>query len=625
MVIRLVALLTFLGGVLGCCHAAGMLTLATHEVGISVPGLALYRWRITPGSTLLFAIVAAGVIALSVPRLKAAVQSVARRRPLLPECLMVLFVTVYTLLNAQFDLSFSLLIACLVTAIYFLIASTAVGAGRRAASSRDFLRRHALVILPVGTFLLLAGLGWWLYGGVPYVVDSASELFHARLLERGLFALPEPPSPASFRFANVVVGELGWFSFYPPGHILWLALFDLVGAAWLVNPVMGALLAVVLHRLGREVYTESTAVLAVLLLLISPFFQLMQSGMMSHGGTILYLAAATWLVLRMPRSTRQGRDALCVGLLIGAALITRPLTAAGVVAPLFVYSLAWVLPSVRQKLRATMLTLAGFALPVAVLLLFNAKTTGGMFTMAYQVSGSRFFRLGFGGDFTPAAGLVNSLNNLYAMDDFLLGFPSGSFLFVLALLVAGRLSRIDWLLLAMTASLSVVYIVYGYQDFWYGPRFLYEALPLLLLLSARGLTVLGQAANELLGKPNARIAGIALVTLALLACLSSVRILSPHHRSSRGGQGDLLRDVAPILEDKNAVVFLDDPYDYTLYPFNARFPEGPVFAKRLGIADRELMRALPGRSFYLYSVRHLRPYDADSGEARRELPAEAVE
>jgi hypothetical protein len=207
MVIRLVALLTFLGGVLGCCHAAGMLTLATHEVGISVPGLALYRWRITPGSTLLFAIVAAGVIALSVPRLKAAVQSVARRRPLLPECLMVLFVTVYTLLNAQFDLSFSLLIACLVTAIYFLIASTAVGAGRRAASSRDFLRRHALVILPVGTFLLLAGLGWWLYGGVPYVVDSASELFHARLLERGLFALPEPPSPASFRFANVVVGS----------------------------------------------------------------------------------------------------------------------------------------------------------------------------------------------------------------------------------------------------------------------------------------------------------------------------------------------------------------------------------------------------------------------------------
>ena len=67
--------------------------------------------------------------------------------------------------------------------------------------------------------------------------------------------------------------------------------------------------------------------------------------------------------------------------------------------------------------------------------------------------------------------------------------------------------------------------------------------------------------------------------------------------------------MAPILEDKNAVVFLDDPYDYTLYPFNARFPEGPVFAKRLGIADRELMRALPGRSFYLYSVRHLRPYD----------------
>lgn len=37
---RLTALFVVLGVVLGCCHAAGMLTLATHELGIgtSRPG-----------------------------------------------------------------------------------------------------------------------------------------------------------------------------------------------------------------------------------------------------------------------------------------------------------------------------------------------------------------------------------------------------------------------------------------------------------------------------------------------------------------------------------------------------------------------------------------------------------
>jgi hypothetical protein len=91
--------------------------------------------------------------------------------------------------------------------------------------------------------------------------------------------------------------------------------------------------------------------------------------------------------------------------------------------------------------------------------------------------------------------------NLQELQVHLFGWPGQMTLAVASVpFIAGRASRWDWLLLATATSLIGVYITWWAEGLMYGPRYYYEALVALVLLTARGVdeggTLLGQASQR---------------------------------------------------------------------------------------------------------------------------------
>jgi hypothetical protein len=105
--------------------------------------------------------------------------------------------------------------------------------------------------------------------------------------------------------------------------------------------------------------------------------------------------------------------------------------------------------------------------------------------------------VGFYGQHTLAAGLVNLDELLTSLEIDLYGWP---FYFSLAFLalpfLTWKAQKADWFCLLSTAILIGAYIGYFYHGIYLGPRYLFESMPFLLMLTARGILTLADAGRE---------------------------------------------------------------------------------------------------------------------------------
>jgi 4-amino-4-deoxy-L-arabinose transferase-like glycosyltransferase len=354
-------------------------------------------------------------------------------------------------------------------------------------------------------------------------------------------------------------------------------------------------------RVGRELYGVRTGVIAALLLFISPYFLVMQSGFMNHGTAALLLLLCFRLLVRLPASTRPMAGIVVAGVCAGYVAITRPLTAAAVLAPVGVYFLVAILPRMQRPVRCFMFGAGACVLTLSILPLFNYLTTGSALELGYSTSHADMHRLGYDETFTPFIGMIYSLNNLYAMNSWLFGWPIGSVVLLLVLLLAGRLNRWDGLLLATVATLSAAYALYRYQDFWYGPRFLYEVLPFLALLSARGAMVLFGMVRDAAGRSRAlQLLSLPVLVTAAFSVAFAVAKLREIVNAQSGIHLSNYELISQFRDQPDAVVFVDVLRPDAFIRTNMRYPEGPLFPLDLGERNRELMEALPEREFFLF-------------------------
>jgi hypothetical protein len=132
------------------------------------------------------------------------------------------------------------------------------------------------------------------------------------------------------------------------------------------------------------------------------------------------------------------------------------------------------------------------------LLWFNDAVTGHPLRFGYEVqwgaSGLGFGVSQWGPPHTPLRGLEQSWSNLDALNRYLLAWPIPCLLPLTGLWwLRRRLRRFDRLLVAWALCLLVAHFFYYYQDLCFGPRFLYEATPAVIILIVRGLQGLGTA------------------------------------------------------------------------------------------------------------------------------------
>ncbi|HYI14726.1 MAG TPA: hypothetical protein VEX37_05015 [Thermomicrobiales bacterium] len=494
------------------------------------------------------------------------------------------------------------------------------------------------LLLAIGTVILAIWVSSNIFDRLPHVEDEVAFVFQARTLAGGEVVAEPPTQPEFFRIPFVIVRDDMWFGKYPPGYPLVLAAGVLASAPWLVNPLLGGLAVLLVFLAGRRLYDASTGLGAAALLAISPFLMLQAGSMMSH------VAALVWTLLALlafEAVVRRGAawPAFGCGAALGMLALTRSLTAAGIGLPIGIWLLVMIVRD-RHNLRLAGLV-AGGALPfVIALLAYNWLTTGSPFQTGYELWWD-WDRIGFGEgisrdrNYTLYEAWDNMKSNFGDLSMYLYGWPGR-----LSLVPAGiaaavavcravvwwrrpnrrpssaerNATRWDLFLAGTIVSLICIHIFYWTDGQMYGPRYYFEIIGALALLSARGLI---QAATLL--SERIRRAGLSRATAqatALTAILLVVMALSLHNaRNFSQARFDEFRDWYGINRDgletveaagiTNAVVFVQVETWSEYAPFfleSAPALDGDiVYAIDRGTAaNRRLLAGYPEREAYVF-------------------------
>ncbi len=494
-------------------------------------------------------------------------------------------------------------------------------------------------IHPAGLALIAASFAFtvWIalvqYHAQPHIYDASAYLFGAKIFASGRLYAPAPAAPGQFLgpFTAIINGR--WFPQYEPGTSATLAVGVLLGVPWLIEPLLGALALLGIGLTMWRLYDRRAATLAVALGALSPFFLWLSASYLSHTVALFYLVWGLWALTRFAQGGR-GWNLPLAAALWALALLTRDTAAPFVVAS--IVGLAWVAWRERWPIlwrRHWAASLAWTAVPIATYLSlyldYNAILTGRLLLTPRGL----FFPgdhwgfgpgIGFYGQHTLAAGFITVHELLTSLSISLYGWP---FYLTLAFIplpfLARRARPADAFLLGAALLMTFAFLGYFYHGVYLGPRYLFEALPFFLGLTARGIIALwetGQAARAfslLPARPQGEgpwVRSRALPPLAtpallfaLLACAALYyfpRQIVLHTNFTGLGAGTAIQTAAlshpPI---HHAIVITNDAplYGYTLFAFNDPLLRGDVlYAYATSDSDyATLRRAYPTRGLYL--------------------------
>lgn len=422
-----------------------------------------------------------------------------------------------------------------------------------------------------GAFLLLLGLllatAVFAFARRPLLIDSVVQWFQGRIFASGQLYAGAPPDEAFFAVQHMLVDGGRWYSQYPPGHSALLAVGAVLGAGWLVPVALSIGTALFLYAFALRAYDLATARATLVVLALSPFFWFMGASHMNHVSALFFVSAFLYLLV-LWEERRSRWLLLAAGLAIGAAFLSRPLTAAAVgiaLAP-FVLASAW-----RERDAGSVLAGAiGALLPVILYLAYNAATTGDPFLPGYIKLWGVDHGLGFhstpwGDVHSPLAGLRNELTDLSLLSSLMFEGPIPALIPAGLLFAAGWASkRWDQRLMVGFMAIPVAYLFYWHRDAFLGPRYLYSGLAFLAPLSARGLLELFRrtagrtlwSGSALTRVPVTSMAGLLLMLSVLYAAGYSTPRRFHVYRSGLASMKVDLAAEARAAGVSNAVIFV---------------------------------------------------------------------
>ncbi len=359
-----------------------------------------------------------------------------------------------------------------------------------------------VLALALGLSLLAVGGSLWvsqhIFEGIPHLEDEFAYLWEAQVLTHGQVRIPSPPEAPSF-LVPFVIDRDGWrFGKYPLGWPVVLSFGVRFGGwAW-PNALLAGLAVWLTFRLGQRLWNAGVGLLAAGLALTSPFFWLNTGSLLSHPlGLVLSASfALAWLDGLTPREDGPPSwlSALAAGGSLAALILTRPWTAVGVALPFGVWGLLRRLRGPR-RVRKWLLAVGGIALVgVGGHLAWQAVLTGSPWTNPYTLWWA-YDKVGFGPDVgrhghTLHRAWVNTRFSLKAGSADLFGWGWYSWLFLPFGLWAARRERHAWATLMVFWSLVLVYLAYWVGAWLFGPRYYFEGLYSLTLLTALGVFTL---------------------------------------------------------------------------------------------------------------------------------------
>jgi hypothetical protein len=213
-------------------------------------------------------------------------------------------------------------------------------AARCAATSGTRVRAFCLSIM-VGAVSLAASaaVGTRFADLPPAFHDEYSYLFQARSFLAGHISYPSHAAARLFDQMHVL-NEGRFASRYFPGTGMWLAPFLAAGHPYFGHWLAGAICAVLMFWIGRELGGDGAGLVAGLLTALSPGMALFSNLLLAHQPTLVGLGLFLLGALHLLRSGSAGWG-IVSGTGLAFAMLCRPMTAAGVAFPFGVYFLWW--------------------------------------------------------------------------------------------------------------------------------------------------------------------------------------------------------------------------------------------------------------------------------------------
>ena len=365
-----------------------------------------------------------------------------------------------------------------------------------------------VLLLAIGSFGATLHIIWVYYEHVPHLPDESSYMFEAKFLAAGKIVGTIPPVKEAFYawIPNFMVEHNGhWATLYPFGHPLILVPGAIIGAMWLIPPIVGAGCIVMLFLVGRRMFDTRTGLVSALLLAGSPFFLMQSSNLMSHNTWTFYMLISLFFLLKRERPVLYGALA---GLFFGLALNTRTVEAVMLIPPFGVVLASYLRPpeNRRESLKYFGAFLCGGGVMLLAMLGYNASITGDPLTPPYVAWGAD--TLGFVDGHTYDIGLRTMQSHLMGLILVLDGWPVWVGLgFVMLPFLLGTRNGWDYFLLACAVLVAGVYILYATGMLYMGPRYWYQAVPFLLLLTVRGADAGASLLGEAVTRIRKRLAG----------------------------------------------------------------------------------------------------------------------
>jgi len=357
---------------------------------------------------------------------------------------------------------------------------------------------HPVAILGLFcSFIFVCWISLVQYNAQPHIYDASAYLFGAKMYAHGSLAVPIPAAADRFPGPFMLDYNGQRFTQYIPGTSLTLMIGILLHAPWIIEPILGTLALLGIGLLAYQLFQRRTvATIAILLGCVSPFYSYLAASYMSHAIALFYLVWGCWFLFRFAEGKR-GVNVIAAALLWGMAWLTRDqisLLFMGIMI-IGVFVLYW--QTIRQQLVhwlfwASVGVSIGF-MYWCMLVLFNHALTDDFFLSPrtlYSPNDHLGFgdQIGFYGMHTVAAGFVTLDELLTSLLITLFGWP---FVFTLSFLILPfirhRRHRADWFLLVGATTMIGIFIGFYYHGIYLGPRYLFESLPFLLILSARGI------------------------------------------------------------------------------------------------------------------------------------------
>ena len=364
------------------------------------------------------------------------------------------------------------------------------------ADARDRLRgvrdRNFVGVAAITATVLAAAAAVFVFSRKPTSSDEIAQLWHAKILLTGRLSLPADPNPEFFGIDNVV-DHGRWYSQFPIGGPVVMAIAMMFRATWLLNPILAGLTVVNVYRFAGKAYGQDVARFAAVLSALCPYLLIMSGSYMNHTMVVFF---TTFALSELPvwidgTSRERVRASVVIGLSLGAAMTIRPLDAA--VVTLVFGCLLLQHAVVQRRFSGLLITAAAGAVPLAGLLLANKLTNGDALRFGYDVIWGTNHSLGFHNDplgaaHTPARGLKSVMSALMQLNWSLFGWPIAGLVIVSGALIAIRtLQRWELVLLAWIELHLIAYSAFWSEGHFLGPRYLFTLVPAFLVLAARGI------------------------------------------------------------------------------------------------------------------------------------------